>query len=301
MEDEKSRLLSSEKLDFVWSDSSTRFGQVKQNRWRKTRLTRNERRFFVLRSTARKFVESRSLLDSGITERWKVGQSRRQFAGYFLGWTDRSREPAPRTNVDCREGGGREREGRKEQRRRLLLCFFTLRMILESACSAGDGPRGIIIIPREEEGKKWESFVQTRRGDLSSKWFRRLHGRQWRKRGKEAAVIIKDILKRLIPGLISKFFSPGCREGNGISPGEKKKKKRHPLERLPMLVDPDSETSDRGGSRETASRSALLWKLDGGGRRRRPATRPDTRGSSSCLQRTRMKKHDGKRAKGRGS
>lgn len=98
-------------------------------------------------------------------------------------------------------------------------------MILESACSAGDGPRGIIIIPREEEGKKWESFVQTRRGDLSSKWFRRLHGRQWRKRGKEAAVIIKDILKRLIPGLISKFFSPGCREGKGISPGEKKRKK----------------------------------------------------------------------------
>lgn len=174
MEDEKSRLLSSEKLDFAWNDSSTRFGQVKQNRWKKTRLTRNERRFFVLRSTTRKFVEGRSLLDSGITERWKVGQSRRQFAGYFLGWTDRSREPAPRTNVDCREGWGGE--GCKEQRRRLLLCFFTVRTILESACSAGDGPRGIIIIPREEEGKKWESFVQTRRGDLSSKWFRRLHG-----------------------------------------------------------------------------------------------------------------------------
>lgn len=165
MEDEKSRLLSSEKLDFAWNDSSTRFGQVKQNRWKKTRLTRNERRFFVLRSTAR---------ICRITERWNVGQSRRQFAGYFLGWTDRSREPAPRTNVDCREGWGGE--GCKEQRRRLLLCFFTLRTILESACSAGDGPRGIIIIPREEEGKKWESFVQTRRGDLSSKWFRRLHG-----------------------------------------------------------------------------------------------------------------------------
>lgn len=99
--------------------------------------------------------------------------------------------------------------------------YFALRMILESACSAGDGPRGIIVIRREEEGKKWESFVQTRRGDLSSKWFRRLHGRRWRKRRKEAAVIIKDILKRLIPGLISKFFSPGCREGKRISPGEK--------------------------------------------------------------------------------
>lgn len=86
-------------------------------------------------------------------------------------------------------------------------------------------------------------------------------GRQWRKREKEAAVIIKDILKRLIPGLISKFFSPGCREGKGISPGGKKTPS---LERLPMLVDPDLETSDRGGSRETESRCAMLWKLDGG-------------------------------------
>lgn len=171
-------------------------------------------------------------------------------------------------------------------------------MILESAGSPGDGPRGIIIIPRVEEGKKWESFVQTRRGDLSSKWFRRLHGRRWRKRRKEAAVIIKDILKRLIPGLISKFFSPGCGEGERISPGEKKKK-RHPLERLPMLVDPDLETSDRGGSR-TASRSALFGNSMTGPKAEASETR-DTQGSSSCLQRTRMKKHDEKRAKGRGS
>lgn len=122
-------------------------------------------------------------------------------------------------------------------------------------------------------------------------------GRQWRKREKEAVVIIKDILKRLIPGLISKFFSPGCREGKGISPGGKK---------TPSA----GTTADvgRSGSRNVGSRrisrngESLCCALETRwrGRRRRPA-RPDTRGSSSCLQRTRMKKHDGKRAKGRGS